>query len=160
MIGVIRTAVRLEQDKSLFLSGIVNFKNFEEFISKIITNNQILHLENKKIFDPENLDGSIFDQPLKIGIRLVYVPAAISPKLNRNQLVQNLNKFKIKTQEGNIEFKILEQDLVEEQKTFYIFDKQATDKSDEDTEFFKQFNPISILEKEIIISDFINLRRS
>lgn len=158
--AVARGIIKLEQGSSEYLSGVVNFKNWEEFISKIISNNNILGLQNKKIYDPQDLQNSLFEQPWKIGLRLVYVPPAFGEKVERNALNASKNKFKI-TIDGDVQMAALNPLNIKNKKSFYVFDKQLAEESflnlDAETEYFKQYNPIPILEKEIEITDFITL---
>lgn len=97
-----------------------------------------------------------------MGLRLVYVPQEFGGQVKRNELSLNSFKFKFKDKNDLVQFKQLEVNKVKEQKAFYIFDKQTSNNlpgflESLDTEYFKQYNPIPIIDKEVDISDFINL---
>lgn len=157
--GIARGIIKLEQNSSDYLTGVVSFKNWEEFIAKIIANNNLIGLQNKKIFDTSDPDGSLFEQPWKIGLRLVYIPPEMGPKVTRESLSNSKNKFKIESDSGIPQMAPINPNIIASKKSLYVFDKQEPNTGflADDTEYFKQYNPIPILEKELEITDFITL---
>jgi len=154
--AIARTAIALEQSNP-YLNEVINFKNAYELVSNIVGKNSTIRIKSKKIYDTNDKENSLFEQPWSIGLRLVYIPPAYGLKTKRESLSKN--KFKISTGPGasiNASINPLE---VNNSKTLYVFDKQNSEPSfpPDDSEYFKQYNPISIIEKEIEIRDFITL---
>ena len=158
-IGIERTILKLEQDKSHCLTDVVNFKNWEEFVAGIVSKNSLINIKNKKIFDINDKNNSLFEQPWKIGLRLVYIPPEFGGKVSRAGLTTNKNKFKLTSEDGSASFSKLVDATIFDKKSYYVYDKQPPEPAflSDDVEYFKQYNPIPIIEKEIEITDFIKL---
>ena len=155
--GTQRAAIELEQNTSPNLQEVINFNNWEEFISKMVSNNILLQLDKRPIFDPNHVNASLFEKPWKMGLRLVYIPPSFGDKTARGGMVTRA-AFKITKPHGEIIFSALDPIIVDDKKSYYLFDKQPQEKAfltEDKTEYFKQYNPIPILEKEIEITDFI-----